>query len=272
MKATLRLGSLAGSLALGLGLALVPVVQANAASTFVACGDIAGLRHAINTFNAAGNGDIALQSGCTYTVVNTDNADNAMPVITGNIRIGSFSATIARSTAVGTPLFRLFSVATGGSLTLDQVNLTGGNLDNGDVGGAVNNNGSLTVAQATLSGNAAKFGGAIANEPGATTNLDVVTVTGNTATVSGGALVNVGTLNVSSSTVQGNAAAQDGGGVLNVNGQTNLVSSRVTGNSAGTSGGGVFVSGGHVSDIGSTVTGNAPNNCAPAGSVPGCTG
>ncbi|WBP90200.1 hypothetical protein [Kitasatospora cathayae] len=48
MKATLRLGSLAGSLALGLGLALVPVVQANAASTFVACGDIAGLRHAIN--------------------------------------------------------------------------------------------------------------------------------------------------------------------------------------------------------------------------------
>ncbi|MFF2142862.1 hypothetical protein [Kitasatospora sp. NPDC058190] len=255
----------------GPGLALVPAVQAHAASTFVACGDIAGLRAAITAFNASGSGDIALQSGCTYTVVNADNDDNGMPVIAGNIRIVSYGATIARSTAPATPLFRLFSVGSGGSLTLNRVNLTGGLVTNFETGGAVHNQGSLTVAGATLSGNGAGDGGAISNDSGATAVLNGATVSRNTANFGGG-VYNGGTLTINYSTVQGNAGANTGGGLLNVAGQTNLVGSRITGNTATNTGGGVDVGGGQVSDVGSTISGNTPNNCAPSGSVPGCTG
>ncbi|MBV6698138.1 hypothetical protein [Kitasatospora aureofaciens] len=270
MKATLRLGGLAGSLALGTGLALVPAVQAHAASTFVSCGDVTGLRNAINAFNAAGSGDIALQSGCTYTVVDVDNGNNGLPAITGAIRIASNGATIARSGAPGTPDFRLFFVAPGGKLTLDQVNLTGGHPgSSGDIGGAAYNHGSLTVAGATVSGNHAAVGGGIYNDAGSTVELDGATINSNTAT-KGGGLANAGQLNVAYSTVRGNTASDQGGGVLNAAGTTNIVGSQVTGNTAGTNGGGVYVSGGHVSLLYSNVSGNTPNNCRPVGAVAGC--
>lgn len=254
MKATLRLGAVAGSVGLGLSLALLPAVQAHAASTFVACGDIAGLRKAINTFNAAGSGDIALQSGCTYTVTDIDNGNNGLPAIKGAIRIGAFGATIARSTATGTPDFRLFFVAQGGSLTLDRVNLAGGHLgSSSDTGGAVYNHGSFTVVQATLSGNHAGSGGAIFNQAGGTANLDAATVAGNTADLGGG-ITNVGTLNVNYSTVHGNTASDLGGGVYNAAGGTSIVDSQVTGNTATNGGGGVFVAGGQVSAFNSNIS------------------
>ena len=43
-----------------------------------------------------------------------------------NLTIGGGGDTIERSTAAGTPIFRLFDVATGGSLTLQNLTLQGG--------------------------------------------------------------------------------------------------------------------------------------------------
>ena len=54
---------------------------------------------------------------------------NALPQITANITIqgtSGYTNTIQRSTATGTPAFRLFDVAQGGSLTLLNLTLTGG--------------------------------------------------------------------------------------------------------------------------------------------------
>jgi hypothetical protein len=84
------------------------------------------------------------------------------------------------------------------------------------------------------------------------------------------------TLNNSGS-ITGNTAASVGGGIYNLFGTVTLNNSgSITGNTAGTDGGGIynnFTFGGlaTLNDI-SSITGNNPNNCAPPGSVPGCTG
>jgi hypothetical protein len=50
-----------------------------------------------------------------------------------------------------------------------------------------------------------------------------------------------------------------------------LAGSTITGNTAG-AGGGIYLDSGTVTLQDSTVSGNVPDNCAPPGSVTGCTG
>ncbi|MGY3064519.1 putative outer membrane repeat protein [Streptomyces sp. TE3672] len=50
-----------------------------------------------------------------------------------------------------------------------------------------------------------------------------------------------------------------------------LTASFVTGNTATTSGGGINVNSAGVTTLSGTVSGNTPDNCAPSGSVLGCT-
>src|SRR5579859_6947357 len=63
----------------------------------------------ITTANAS-NGTVTLTASCTYTLTainnTTDNGGVGLPVITGNVTIQGAGATIARSTATGTPVFR----------------------------------------------------------------------------------------------------------------------------------------------------------------------
>ena len=89
------------------------------------------LRDAINAAdNSAGSGDtfeIDLQSGAVYSLTAVDNywyGPNGLPAIASNVIIAGNGATIERSTAGGTPDFRIFYVSGGlelpaGSLTLD---------------------------------------------------------------------------------------------------------------------------------------------------------
>src|SRR5439155_25960801 len=81
----------------------------------------------------------------------------------GPLTIVGNGGTIARSAAPGTPAFRLFDVADGGSLTLEDLTLTGG------------------LAQGT---GAAAYGGAVCSA--GTLALSGVTVTSNTALGSNG--------------------------------------------------------------------------------------
>ncbi|WP_236061738.1 hypothetical protein [Actinacidiphila acididurans] len=76
---------------------------------------------------------------------------------------------------------------------------------------------------------------------------------------------------LTSSTVTGNTAVA-GGGIYNDNGGVQLIASSVTANSASVSGGGIYNNSGPVNVLTSVVSGNTPDNCAPAGSVQGCTG
>jgi uncharacterized repeat protein (TIGR01451 family) len=100
----------------------------NAAST-------SDLIPAINNANSAGTPTtITLAPGASFNFASADNftdGGNALPVITGNITIVGNNDVIQRNTAFGTSPFRLFDVASSGSLTLQ--NLT---LENGLVGGS----------------------------------------------------------------------------------------------------------------------------------------
>ncbi|WP_327706711.1 hypothetical protein OG530_38475 [Streptomyces decoyicus] len=114
-----------------------------------------------------------------------------------------------------------------------------------------------------------------ANVPGTQGELSVVgvTVRGGSAVppFPGGGISNLGgTVSLLTSAVTGNTAVA-GGGIYTDNGTVSLTASSVTGNTAVASGGGIYVNSGGAVLLATTVTGNTPDNCAPSGSVTGCT-
>jgi hypothetical protein len=128
-------------------------------------------------------------------------------------------------------------------------NATRGATGNRD-GGAIHNDGTLTVFASRLDGNVAvRDGGGIFTTAGHTTRLIQTTIDGNTAANLGGGIANNGTTTLIRTVVrfdQAVAGATAGGGIQNTAGTVTLRHSLV-----GT---------------------NSPVNCAPAGSVPGCAG
>jgi len=93
-------------------------------------------------------------------VDNTTNGANGLPQIVkkDNLTIIAGGDTIERSTAAGTPAFRLFDVASGASLTLENVTVENGlavGSGSSADGGAVYNVGNLTLIGATLQNNLA---------------------------------------------------------------------------------------------------------------------
>ncbi|MGY5125462.1 hypothetical protein [Streptomyces nigrescens] len=114
-----------------------------------------------------------------------------------------------------------------------------------------------------------------ANVPGTQGQLSAVgiTIRGGSAVppFPGGGLTNLGgTVSLLTSSVTGNTAVA-GGGIYNDNGSVTLTASSVTGNQATASGGGIYVNSGGVTLLGTSVSNNTPDNCAPSGSVIGCT-
>lgn len=128
------------------------------------------------------SGTITLDFDGDYDLTTVDNGttgdETGLPVITGTITITGQHPTIRRDSTGGTPLFRLFSVASGGTLHLDDVILsngavrgTNGQTTNGSsgnagfgltgnpgLGGAVKNDGILIVIKSLFEGNSATGG------------------------------------------------------------------------------------------------------------------
>jgi len=136
----------------------------------------AGAECAGQVSGAGAPATVQLQAGEVYTLSEPDNwwfGPNGLPSISSAITIEGNGATIARSTAAGTPPFRLFYISGGlsgipaGNLTLRKVAVTGGLAKGGDsdlggggagMGGAIFTQGTLTLDRATLSGNMARGG------------------------------------------------------------------------------------------------------------------
>jgi hypothetical protein len=117
----------------------------------------------------------------------------------------------------------------------------------------IDNNGTLTIDNSTLSGNSATYGGGILNN--GTLTINNSTLSGNSAT-GGGGILSRGTLTINNSTLSGNSAAQ-GGGIFN-SGTLTINNSTLSGNSAEGSrpiGGGIL-NGGTLTINNSTVSGN----------------
>jgi CSLREA domain-containing protein len=239
------------------------------------------LREAINAANAhAGADTIELAAGAAYTLTMVDNFDawymgTGLPVIASDITVNAHGATIARSQAAGTPLFRFFYVGAGGILRLNQATLRGGDVTGRYGGGIFNNSGTLIVTDSTLSNNVAYQGGGIENFgiltvahstfsnntafwgggiacywPAVVVNS---TFSGNSAD-SGGGIYNASTSTVINSTFSGNGATE--GGNIN-NGGTVTLKNTIVANSAGANCYGAITDGGGNLQYG----GSTPNSC-----------
>jgi hypothetical protein len=194
---------------------------------------------------------------------------------------------IQRSTTAGTPAFRLFEVAAGGSLMLQNLTVTGGlaqGTGTSAQGGGIYSAGTLNLSGVTVQGNKAQ-------------GANGVVVSANTpatvgASASGGGLYMAGgTLSLSNDTITGNSAiggngggstfffnlAGDGGvgaggGLYVAGGSVTLNSNSISGNNAtggvggyayqlngnggSGSGGGLYLAGGNLSMSGDAITGN----------------
>jgi hypothetical protein len=218
----------------------------------------------INAANkAGGTNTITLAANTTFdlaAVNNTTNGANGLPVISGkkgadNLTIIGNGATIERSTASGTLDFRLFDVASGNSLTLQNVALQNGRVGPGfkipAEGGAIFNQGTLVLSGVMIQNNAAVGSGGDA---------------------AGGGVWSNGSLTLeNSSAVQGNSATGGllrnafGGGIYVAGGTANITGTTFTLNLAqgGDNGGSAY--GGAVYVAGGTVTMSADNLGTPYG-------
>lgn len=204
----------------------------------------ADLVAAIHSANSAGGSNtITLAPGATFNLTAVDNTTdgaNGLPVIAAgdNLTLVGNGDIIQRSSAAGTPAFRLLDVAAGASLTLENLTLefgqaqgTGSAAD----GGAIYNQGSVTLDGATVKNNIAQGSNGAFGQPG--------------ADAAGGAIWSNGTLMLEDATVvQANLALGGQGGAA--------FGKQVAANGGGGYGGGVYEAGGTVAVTNASLTGN----------------
>jgi hypothetical protein len=199
----------------------------------------------INAANAAGGANtitLAAKTGSPYVLTAVNNSTDGatgLPVIaaTDHLTILGNGDTIERSTASGTPAFRLFDVAAGASLTLQSLTLQNGfayGAGTGAEGGAVYNQGALDLNGVTVQGNIAQ------GYSGQAVGFTFIPA----GPAEGGGIYSGGALTLAGTTVKNNQAlggnGLDGYGEAGCNGL----------------GGGVFVAGGTATLTNDTLSSN----------------
>jgi Bacterial Ig-like domain (group 3) len=234
------------------------------------------LRQAIAT--ALPGDTIDFASGITtINLTSAELAINKDLTITGP---GANLLTVQRSTASGTPKFRIFHIVVG-NLTMAGLTIANGSADSGVSGGGIlNSSGTLTIESCIISrnsgGDGCGGGGGVSNSSGGTVNMTKSTVAGNSGgstspvgVCGGGGILNLdGTMNITDSTLSGNsggnfngvsAGGGGGGGLRNNSGTVTFLNCTISGNSGGAQGGGGGIynsSGGTVNLTNSTVSTN----------------
>ena len=184
------------------------IVPATILVTSVADAGVGTLRAAIQQANLDAAGDtITFAPSVTGAITLL----TALPDLTANMRIvgpGPSSLTVARSPAAGTPVFSVLTMDDGAEVGLTGLAIKGGMVNNGSVGGGIDNMGTLTLTDCTVSGNLAGEGGGIGNS-GSLTLTDSI-VSGNSTVGSetiGGGIFNTGTLTGLDSTITDNSSS-----------------------------------------------------------------
>ena len=246
------------------------------------------LINSINDANSNGPGTdvIDLDGSCTYelgTVDNTVEGNNGTPTIISSIVINGNGATVRRSTGAQKAAIRLFHISQGGDLVLNNLTLRDGmGMEPTDVtdpirnsGGAIFNNGTLTVDSCFFDINRAKLkGGAIYNAGVMTVNnstfFDNSVNIGDEPGESGGAIYNTGTATLTGSTLNTNVASQSGAGIAN-SGTMTVINSTLTGNAttlAGIASGAAVMNSGSISISYTTITQNYSTTAGAVFSAP----
>jgi hypothetical protein len=212
---------------------LVCPFRARAAQFHIPSGNVTALIAAINKANANAQDDVINLEPGIYTLQSVDNGNNldslkttGLPVISTNITIrGESDVTTIIQRDENAPLFRIFHVKAGGTLTLEHVAIKGGRIFGGDGGGGILNFGVTKIADSTVREN------------------DVFDA-------AGGGIFSNGTLNVANSFIFGNTG--DIGSGITSGGILNLTDSSVTQNTFGSG----IVTGGPTTIRNSTIFSN----------------
>lgn len=205
------------------------------ATTFtIADGDVSGFITAMNT--AVSGDTINLAANGTYTLTTINNGANGLPVINASITINGNGSTIERSSAFGTPAFRIFYIGNG-TLNLNNTTVKNGNVANS--GGAFFvNNGNLNLTGSTVKNISSTARGAVYLHGGTiTVSSSIIEENTCTGTCSGGGIASdiatANSLTINNSIVRNNVADLAGGGLSGA-GMT-MTGSAVYGNCVGTS-------------------------------------
>lgn len=243
-------------------------------------------------------GGIRNERGAALTIKDSAISHNSASELGGGIFNGP-GATLAITDSSLTGNTAIYGGAirneTGATLTIKDSAISGNTA--AGTGGGVYNLGHAALADSSMADNTAAYGGGAIVNPGGSVSLASTTINGNRSlyagaggignngimaiadsTVSdnhalsdGGGIFNnpAGALTLSNTVVAGNSADSDGGGIYN-RGHATLTDSRVSDNSALSDGGGIYLASGAITLQNSAITGNAPDNCAPPGSISGC--
>jgi hypothetical protein len=206
------------------------------------------------------NADLAGGSVISLSVSGTINLASPLPDIFRSVQVlGSGSPiTVQRSTAPGTPDFRIFTVDAQTATILDlEVTISNLTIVNGLVsgtnGGGILNSANLTIINCTLTGNSASLGSGGGIYNASLLAIRNSTLAGNSASFSGGALFNGGGTGLFNSTLAGNSASI-GGGIEIFSGQVAPLDTIIAGNTATTSGPDLS---GAITSFGHNLIGNA---------------
>ncbi|GAA2428259.1 hypothetical protein GCM10010191_46600 [Actinomadura vinacea] len=266
----------------------------------------ASLNAAINTANNMNSATLQLSWFCTYRIVTPAVPSSGLPRITGNIAlVGGLGTKIRRDLSAPTN-FRIIDVgddarlqgtglsiengkdATGGGILnagkveLTDVTLSGNTATTADGGGLANGSADAeaVISRSVIRDNTAAGGGGIANS--GTAKITGSRITANTSPTGGGGGILTeqnATTTIADTIMEYNTVAFGGAGILNF-GATSLDQVLITQNRNSPAnafpGGGIYNVTENISPPGtvtatrSTIWLNQPDNCHPAGTIPGC--
>jgi CSLREA domain-containing protein len=210
------------------------------------------LREAIDAANA-----MAGANTVTFSVTGPIVLGSQLPSITAAAGL-TLDGTGQTLTISGNNVVRVMQVVAGASLTLNNLTIANGTAPTtANFGGGIFNSGTLIVTNSTLSGNSATFsGGAIDNNGGGQSIITNSTFSGNSATFGvGGGISNAsGTSTITNSTFSGNSATNGSGAAIYHGGGTTTIRNSIVANSLGAAGNcsGTIINGGNNIDDGTT--------------------
>jgi hypothetical protein len=196
------------------------------------------------------------------------------PSVTGMLTLTSGPLVVANNVTVNGPgpstlsingdhRFQLFSIGAGATVSISGLGIVNG-LSNGP-GGAIANEGSLTLTNCTVSGSRAATGngGGIYNDHSALTLVNCTVSNNVDSSGNGGGIYNNdGTVTLVNCTIAGNTLgpSANGAGLYLNAGSANLTNVTIANNQAAGDGGAIFVNGGSLTVSCSTI---ADNSAAP---------
>ena len=200
-------------------------------------------------------------NGPTYVLNNDDSGDDSLRAAIQTTTLYPDKTVVFDPSLAGETITLLSPIVLSTDVVIDGSGAPGMIISGGGTSGVfeVDPGVTVTLIDVTIENGNAAEGGAIDNN--GTLTLNASTIANNTASGNGGGIENDGTLSVVDSTITGNSAGGSGGGINNTLSLT-LASSTIARNSAA-AGGGLATAGDFASLVDTIIAANTAANAAP---------